>query len=400
MKHQYMTILFKKIIWARPRLSPFLGCRDAERRVSTHVGGVGLSAVLLARIPIRFVETRHALSLPAFPFRSLRGAASIPRASAYAGWLAVLSYIKPILIILFSLFSFTALHAQQEAMYTHYMDNTLGINPAYAGSRDALTITALHRSQWVDFEGAPRTQTLTAHSPVYTDAVNLGLSVYNDKIGPVHNTAVYIDYAFRFNLTEKSKLALGLKVGFDNYNFNLSALKLDTGNDPAFMVNDGVFSPNFGFGIYYNRENFYAGLSTPKLLENDYAYSVADNLSVEKRHYYLIAGGIIPLSSDIKLKPTGYVKAVQGAPIEVDLTASFLFYDRFLLGAMYRTGDAVGVLAGVYITQQLSVGYSFDWSFVNTTSKYNDGSHEIVITYDFIFKENKKIRSPRYFTAF
>ncbi len=304
------------------------------------------------------------------------------------------------LILLLSLFGIAVLHAQQEAMFTHYMDNTLGVNPAYAGSRDALTITALHRSQWIGFEGAPRTQTLTVHSPVYTDAVNLGLSVSNDKIGPVHSTAVYLDYAFRFKLTEKSKLALGLKVGFDNFNFNLSMLKTGIGNDPAFMLNDGVFSPNFGFGIYYNRENFYAGLSTPKLLENDYAYSVSERLSVEKKHYYLIAGGIVPLSNEIKLKPTGYLKATQGAPLEVDLTANFLFYDRFLLGAMYRTGDAVGVLAGIYITEQLSVGYSFDWSFVNTTSKYNDGSHEIVLTYDFIFKEYRKIRSPRYFTAF
>jgi type IX secretion system PorP/SprF family membrane protein len=280
------------------------------------------------------------------------------------------------------------------------MYNTLGVNPAYAGSRDALTITGLYRTQWVGFDGAPTTQTLTAHSPVTSDAVNLGLSFSNDEIGPVQNTALYVDYAFRFKLTENSKLALGVKVGFDNYNFNLSELQTNTGNDPAFMVSDGVFSPNFGFGIYYNRDNFYAGLSTPKILENDYAYSVSDNLSKEKRHYYLIAGGIVPISNELKLKPTGLLKCVQGAPVEIDLTANFLFYDRFQIGAMYRTGDAFGLLAGFYITDQLSVGYSFDWSMVNTTSKYNDGSHEIVITYDFIFKESRKIRSPRYFTAF
>ncbi len=304
------------------------------------------------------------------------------------------------LLILLLFIGFVSLHAQQEAMFTHYMYNTLGVNPAYAGSRDALTITALYRTQWVGFEGAPTTQTLTAHSPVYTEAVNLGLSFSNDEIGPVQNTAVYLDYAFRFNLTENSKLALGVKVGFDNYKFNVSELQTNTGNDPAFMVNDGAFSPNFGFGVYYNRENFYAGLSTPKLLQNNYAYSVADNLSEEKRHYYLIAGGIVPISNEIKLKPTGLLKCVQGAPMEVDLTANFLFYDRFQLGAMYRTGDAVGLLLGYYITEQLSVGYSFDWSFVNTTSKYNDGSHEIVLSYDFIFKEQRRIRSPRYFTAF
>lgn len=309
--------------------------------------------------------------------------------------------MKKTVIVLLTLLSAVVLHAQQEAMFTHYMYNTLGVNPAYAGSRDALTITALHRSQWVGFEGAPRTQTLTLHMPVYTDAVNLGLSVINDKIGPIHSTAVYIDYAFRFNITEKSKLALGLKMGFNNYNFNLSGLQVNTGNDPAFMVNDGAFSPNIGFGIYFDCESFYAGLSTPKLFENNYAYSVPnDNISDEERHFYLIAGGIVPLSSNLKLKPTGLVKVVPGAPIEVDLTASFLFYERFQLGAMYRTGDALGALVGVYITDQLSVGYSFDWSFVNETSKYNDGSHEIMLRYDLFFRDKRRIRSPRYFCSF
>ena len=304
--------------------------------------------------------------------------------------------------ILFSFFGFAALHAQQEAMYTHYMYNTLGVNPAYAGSRDALTVTALHRSQWVGFEGAPHTQTLTLHLPVYADAVNLGLSIINDIIGPVHSTAVYIDYAFRFKLTKSINMSLGLKAGFNNYNFNLSKLQINDSNDPAFMINDGAFSPNIGFGVYVSHEKFYAGLSTPKIFENNYAYSLPkNNLSKEKMHLYFIAGGIIPINNDLKIKPTGLVKFVPGAPIEFDLTANFLLYDRFLLGAMYRTGDAVGLLVGYHITEQFSAGYSFDWSFVNFTGKYNGGSHEIVLCYDFIFKERKKvIRSPRYFSNF
>ena len=310
--------------------------------------------------------------------------------------------MKKPLIILAWLFGFAALHAQQEAMYTHYMYNTLAINPAYAGSRNALTMTALHRSQWVGFKGAPHTQTLTLHLPVYTEAVNLGLSLVNDIIGPVHSTAVYIDYAFRFNLTKTIKMSLGVKGGFNNYNFNLSKLQINSADDPAFKVNDGAFSPNVGVGIYLSHKYFYAGFSIPKLLENNYAYSFPKNhLSKEKMHFYLIGGGIVPLVENLKLKPTALFKFVPGAPLEVDLTANFVLYDRFLLGAMYRTGDAVGLLVGYYITEQLSAGYSFDWSFVNPTGKYNGGSHEIVISYDFIFRENKKmIRSPRYFSNF
>lgn len=307
-------------------------------------------------------------------------------------------------LTLFILFSFISVAiAQQEAMYTHYMDNTLGINPAYAGSRDALTITALHRSQWVGFDGAPTTQTLTLHAPVYTDAVNLGLSLLHDQIGPVKTTAVYADYAFRVKLDSKSKLAFGLKLGFNSYNFNLSELSLTNQVDMAFDANQNTFAPNIGFGIYYSRDNFYAGISTPKIVSNNYLYSETSNsstLSKEKKHYYFIAGTWFPISQDIKLKPTTLVKITQGAPIEADFTADLLFNDRFSLGAMCRTGDAIGLLVGYYVTEQFSIGYSFDWSFVNNTAKYNAGSHEIVLKYDFIDKNNRKIRSPRYFCTF
>jgi len=295
------------------------------------------------------------------------------------------------------------LWAQQEAMYTHYMDNTLGINPAYAGSRDALTITGLHRSQWVGFDGAPTTQTLTLHSPVYSDAVNLGLSFVHDCIGPVNSSAMFVDYAFRVKLDSESKLAFGLKLGFNYYNFNLSELNLTNQVDGAFNVNATTFAPNIGFGIYYSRDNFYAGLSTPKIVSNNYLYSSTNSsstLSTEQRHYYLILGGWMPINDDVKIKPSTFVKVTKGAPVEADFTADFLFHDRFSLGGMYRTGDALGFLIGYYVTEQFSIGYSFDWSFVNTTSKYNGGSHEIMLKYDFRYKNQRSIRSPRYFCTF
>jgi type IX secretion system PorP/SprF family membrane protein len=309
---------------------------------------------------------------------------------------------KNILLLFLTFILSTPLFSQQEAMYTHYMDNTLGVNPAYAGSRDALTITALHRSQWVGFDGAPTTQTLTLHGPVYNDAVNLGLSLLHDHIGPVNTTAMFADYAFRLKLNSESKLAFGLKLGFNYYNFNLSDLSLINQVDGAFNANASTFAPNIGFGVYYSRDNFYAGISTPKIVNNNYLYSETNNsstLATEKKHYYLILGGWLPISKDIKLKPTSLVKATPGAPVEADLTTDFLFHDRFSLGAMYRTGDALGLLVGYYVTEQFSIGYSFDWSFVNNTAKYNAGSHEIVLKYDFKSK-SKSIRSPRYFCTF
>ena len=160
------------------------------------------------------------------------------------------------------------------------------------------------------------------------------------------------------------------------------------------------FLPNFGFGVYYSTAKYYVGLSTPRLLESNYeTNTTSGSVAGEKRHYFFIAGTIFPLNKTetIKLKPTTFVKLTEGAPLELDLTALFYFHDKYWVGPMFRSGDALGVLAGLNITDQFALGYSFDWSYTNTTFKYNGGSHELMLRYDFIFKEKGRIKSPRYF---
>jgi type IX secretion system PorP/SprF family membrane protein len=308
---------------------------------------------------------------------------------------------KILAVLVLTLGSFT-IHAQQAPMYTHYMYNTLMVNPAYAGSRDALTVTALYRSQWVDFKGAPITQTLSMHTPLNNEHIGLGLSVLNDKIGPTNNTSVYGDFAFIMKLNEKSKLALGLSAGADIFRADLSNLALDEVNDPVFLSNiDNHVTPNFGFGAYYSRERFYAGISVPKLLQNNYSSKDEINGNVlvgkEQRHYFFIAGAMFKLSDNLSFKPTTFVKVTSAAPVEADLTASFIIMKKLLLGAMFRTGDAFGGLIGLDITDQLHLGYSFDWSYGLRTGRYNQGSHEFVLRYDFIFSSKKQIHSPRNF---
>lgn len=294
------------------------------------------------------------------------------------------------------------IQAQQAPMYTHYMNNTLVVNPAYAGSRDALTVTAINRMQWVDFEGAPVTQSLTMHTPLSNEHMGIGLSVLNDKIGPTNTTSLVFDYAYRFNLTENSKMAFGLSVGANLFQADLSALQLDVQNDPVFLNNiNNHVTPNIGFGAYYSRERFYAGFSIPNLLETSYSEIDQGNgnslIGKEQRHYFFIAGALFHVTENLDFKPTSYVKMTVGAPIEADLTASFIIQKRFLLGAMFRTGDAVGGLIGFDITDQLHLGYSYDWSFGLQTFRYNKGSHELVLRYDFLFLNKKQIHSPRYF---
>jgi type IX secretion system PorP/SprF family membrane protein len=294
------------------------------------------------------------------------------------------------------------IHAQQAPMYTHYMNNTLVVNPAYAGSRDALTVTAINRMQWVDFEGAPVTQSITMHSPLENEHLALGFSILNDKIGPTNLTSVVIDYAYRFNLTENSKMSFGLSVGANLFQANLSALQLDVQNDPVFLndINNQV-TPNIGFGAYYSRERFYAGFSIPNLLESNYSQIDQGNgtslIGKEQRHYFFIAGALFHVGDNLDFKPTSFIKVTAAAPIEADLTASFIIQKRFLLGAMFRTGDAIGGLVGFDITDQFHVGYSYDWSYGLQTARYNKGSHEIVLRYDFIILNKKQIHSPRYF---
>lgn len=294
------------------------------------------------------------------------------------------------------------IHAQQAPMYTHYMNNTLVVNPAYAGSRDALTVTAIHRTQWVGFEGAPVTQSVTMHMPLANEHTGIGLSVLNDKIGPTHTTSLVFNYAYRFNLNENSKMAFGLSAAANIFQANLSALELDVQNDPVFLNNiNNHVTPNIGFGAYYSRERFYAGFSIPNLLETSYSEINRDNgaslIGKEQRHYFFIAGALFHVAENLDFKPTSYVKVTAGAPIEADLTASFIIQQRFLVGAMIRTGDAIGGLIGLDITDQLHFGYSYDWSFGLKTSRYNKGSHELVLRYDLPFLNKKQIHSPRYF---
>ncbi|MES2778297.1 MAG: type IX secretion system membrane protein PorP/SprF [Bacteroidota bacterium] len=311
------------------------------------------------------------------------------------------TYIK-ITIALAVTLGLSKAQAQQVPMYTHYMYNTLVVNPAYAGSRDALTITALHRSQWVGVSDAPTTQTLTMHTPLRNQHIGLGLAVMKDKIGPISNIGVVGDFAYRMQLTKKAKLAMGMSLGANFFQANLNTLTTDQQNDPAFQNNiNNDIRPVVGFGLYYSRERFYAGVSVPNLMQNSFSTDQDANGTTlagkDQQHYFLIAGTVLKITDNLEFKPTTLIKITEAAPIQADLTASFIIVKKLLVGAMFRSGDAVGGLIGLDITEQLHVGYSYDWSYGFSTSNYNQGSHEIMLRYDFIFFDKKQIHNPRYF---
>ncbi len=291
-----------------------------------------------------------------------------------------------------------SISAQQDPMYTQYMYNTLSVNPGYAGSRDALSLTGLIREQWVGIDGAPSTQSLTMHSPIYNDNMGLGLTVVNDKIGPIHQTMLFADYSYSIQTTANAKLAFGLKAGVNILQADLLALNHNDPNDGAIYNVDNRLLPNVGVGVYYYSDKGYVGLSAPKLLQQQIKKYENGELkdNVERRHYFLIAGYVFELSETIKFKPSFLVKAVQGAPLSVDLSGNVFFNDKFGIGLAHRLDDSFSGLLQYYVTPQFRIGYAYDFTMTELRH-YNSGSHELMLGYDFNFVDDTRIRSPRFF---
>ena len=285
-------------------------------------------------------------------------------------------------------------YGQQQAMYTQYMFNGLAINPAYAGSQESLSLTALARKQWAGFGGAPSTQTFSAHGPLRNEKVGLGLLLARDQIGETEQYGAYAVYAYRIQM-ERGTLSAGLQAGFNSYQANFSDVFVPDDGDEAFTQDKfQSFLPNFGAGLYYSTQRFYAGFSLPLLLTNDYPGSEG-KLAHQYRHWFLTTGYVFDLSSDLKLKPNVLVKAVEGAPLEVDVNANLLIKEILWVGLSYRSFADISGLLEVQMTPQFRVGYAYDYALTDI-SRVSTGSHEIMLNYRFIRKD-KKMLTPRYF---
>lgn len=305
-------------------------------------------------------------------------------------------------ILLLGLVSAGSAYSQQQPLYTMYMWNQLIINPGYAGSRDALTASAVWREQWVGLDGAPSTQVVSIHSPLPNEKIGLGLTVQNDHIGPSNNTGVWGDFAYRLQVSEHAKLSFGLRAGFGIYQADLTSLDNVENNDPAFNKNvDNNFLPNFGFGAYYYGNRGYVGISMPTIIENELNSGNNpgnDHLDVYSRHYYLMGGYVFSLSQDslgVMFKPSTVIRVVDGAPVSFDVSANFLIKQKLWLGAAYRFKDSFAALVSFQFTDHLQAGYSYDFGTSDLRS-YHGGSHEIMLTYDF-FHNDIKTKNPRYF---
>ncbi|GAA4299598.1 PorP/SprF family type IX secretion system membrane protein [Aestuariibaculum suncheonense] len=301
-------------------------------------------------------------------------------------------------IIAIALLSCTVGLAQQLPQFTQYMYNTISVNPAYAGSREALSIVGLHRSQWVGFKGGPITQTLSIHSPLRNDRIGLGLSFMEDDLGPENFTYLYGDFSYAIPTGQTGKLAFGIKGGFTQYSLDSEFL-----NDPS-VAEDTYFkgfsnrwSPNIGLGVYWSTNKWYLGLSTPRVLNTD-RNTEEGYEALERLSYYFTGGYVFNLSDKVKFKPAYLIKATNGAPLSYDLTANFLFNEKFWLGGSYRINEQTAAIGGIVdfqISRQLRIGYAYEKA-ISDIADYTTGTHEILLIYEFKFLSTK-LKSPRYF---
>jgi len=310
--------------------------------------------------------------------------------------------ISVIVFLILSLSSSLSVFAQFDAMFTQYVNNEMFINPAYTGSKEGLCVTALHRQQWVSFEGRPVTTTLTMHSPIGNNNMGLGLSLLDERIGVTKRNIIYLSYAYKIQLNTKSHLAFGIMGGVHIQSDNYADVLTDQNNDPWFSQNvHNRTSPNFGFGVNYYTDKFFAGIAIPRLLDDKIGYNDLGkpftNLNLEPAsfHYFLTIGRVCTVNDNFLIRPTVMVKAVKYAPIEFDINVSTLINQHLWLGASYRSKADICANLGLQLGPRYLISYSYDYTS-SALNKVTTGSHEIVLS-ALIGYKGKKISSNRYF---
>jgi len=274
----------------------------------------------------------------------------------------------------------------------------LAINPAYAGSRDVLSATLTHRQQWVGFEGAPVTQTLSVHTPVKRSPVSLGLMIFNDRIGVSNETGILSNYAYRVRMPNKAKLSLGFGAGLSLYRAQWTQVAIADASDASFAGDTrGAVRPNFSTGALYQTKTWYVGASVPFLLAHRYDLVNREfRLASEKLNFQpmLTGGYLFILNDELKLKPTTLLRYRLESGLQGDVNANLIYRDKVWLGASVRTGDSVVGMLEVLPTPQWRVGYAYDIG-ISSLLPYHRGSHELLVQYEFGYRI--RVRDPRYF---
>jgi len=295
--------------------------------------------------------------------------------------------------LLFILCGLVTLTAQQTPQYTMYMFNKMAFNPAYAGLDNSLSITGALRRQWEDFEGAPTTQNINVHMPFYFLSSGVGLSLENDVIGAERNMTAKFSYNYQLPIGRTGILAMGLSAGIIQKSLDGTQLRTPDGNYegntidhqdvllPSSEVTE--LAPTFDAGIYYMSERFEAGFSVLNVAEQSIEFEMLNITPV--RTYFFTAGSRFDIGRSFTLHPSVLVKS-DATQMQADFSAIMSYNDNIFAGASFRgysadTQDAVAIIGGWRLSENLTLGYSYDIT-LSGLRNVNSGTHEIMVNYN------------------
>jgi type IX secretion system PorP/SprF family membrane protein len=313
--------------------------------------------------------------------------------------------MKKILLITLLIVGGLQSFAQQDPQYSLYMFNPLAVNPAYSGSREVLSAVLVHRSQWVGLDGAPETQAFAINTPLRNKKMGLGFQIVNDKIGPKTTQNITGAYAYRMKMG-RGKLALGLKAGIINYNYNWNKIEYkDEGDVIPEESTNGFLIPTVDFGIYYNTRTLYFGIAAEHLNQSSFNFAEPENTggaqlnggsNGSKKGINLIGtvGKAFVLNDNFVLKTSALMRVANSAG-NIDVTAGVLIKNKVLFGMSARSSDALIFIAELNLSKTLRMGVAYDVDGSKVASS-TSGSFEVFVGYDVgLFKS--KVVSPRYF---
>lgn len=289
---------------------------------------------------------------------------------------------------------------QQYPVFTQYYFNEMVINPAYVGSQIQLSATVMYRNQWVNFPGAPKTFSASAHTSLIKGKIGTGFLVNHDEIGSYSNDHIYGFYSYMIRFPQ-STLSMGIQAGGNVLGVDFSKLDLQDKTDAPLTAAFNSFKPNVGVGLYYNKKNFFAGLSIPFLINNSMALTVENILSEikEARYYFIRAGYVHALDNfdKVKINPSFLIRGQEGQPLSFDLNVGIIFYDVLNVGVSYRNVDALMNFIDLKLSDRMHFGYSYDWTR-SQINQFSNGTHEFMINYRVpIRKLHGNVECPSYY---
>ncbi|WP_339815372.1 type IX secretion system membrane protein PorP/SprF [uncultured Imperialibacter sp.] len=282
--------------------------------------------------------------------------------------------------------------AQQRPVISQYMYNGMVLNPAYAGSTNEFSAAVIHRDQWVNIDGAPSFQTFTAHTPLFSNQIGVGLTATRDQVGIHTDYGFYASYAYKIKLAS-GYLAMGLQGGFNDRKSNFDLLRLRDQNDVYLQGTWRKFSPNFGTGAYYYNKRMYLGASIPHIVKNSvYEDDVNEGVASKAktpRYVYLTGGMVFPLTDNINLLPAVLIRYQDHLPLGIDLNCNVIFEDIVYAGLSYRSGDSMTLITQLVLNENIRLGYAYD-VVTSGQRQYTNGTHEIMINYRVLIKALSK----------